>query len=112
MAWYVIIPKIIGAKIFSDALARLSFILLLLFSIPVGFHHQLTEPGIDPFWKYLQVVLTFLVVIPSLMTAFSMFVTFEMRGREFGAKSIFDWFKKMFWIVVRFLAQYIVMVIF
>src|SRR5699024_10936133 len=66
MAWYTIIPKIIGGKIFSDSLARLSFILLLLFSIPVGFHHQLTEPGIDPFWKYLQVVLTFLVVIPSL----------------------------------------------
>src|SRR5690625_1652669 len=81
MAWYVIIPKIIGAKIFSDALARLSFILLLLFSIPVGFHHQLTEPGIDPFWKYIQVILTFLVVIPSLMTAFSLFATFETRGR-------------------------------
>src|SRR5699024_1115969 len=49
MAWYAIIPKIVGGKIFSDSLARLSFILLLLFSIPVGFHHQLTEPGIDPF---------------------------------------------------------------
>src|SRR5690625_3979172 len=56
MMWYAIMPKIIGGKIFSDSLARLSFILLLLFSIPVGFHHQLTEPGIDPFWKYLQVV--------------------------------------------------------
>src|SRR5699024_3665693 len=58
MAWYAIIPKIIGGKIFSDTLARLSFVLLLLFSIPVGFHHQLTEPGIDPFWKYIQVILT------------------------------------------------------
>src|SRR5699024_3299900 len=45
MAWYAIIPKIIGGKIFSDSLARLTFILLLFFSIPVGFHHQLTEPG-------------------------------------------------------------------
>src|SRR5699024_7892601 len=75
MAWYAIIPKIIGGKIFSDTLARLSFVLLLLFSIPVGFHHQLTEPGIDPFWKYIQVILTFLVVIPSLMTAFSLFAS-------------------------------------
>lgn len=65
MAWYVIIPKIIGGKIFSDSLARLVFILFLLFSIPVGFHHQLTEPGIDASWKFVQVVLTFMVIIPS-----------------------------------------------
>src|SRR5690625_7957263 len=34
MAWYAIIPKIIGGRIFSDSLARLSFVLLLMFSIP------------------------------------------------------------------------------
>ena len=33
MAWYVIVPKIIGAKIFSDTLARLSFIFFLITSI-------------------------------------------------------------------------------
>src|SRR5699024_1596208 len=102
-----IIPKIIGGKIFSDSLARLSFILLLLFSIPVGFHHQLTEPGIDPFWKYMQVVLTFLVVIPSLMTAFSLFATFEARGRELGGKGLFGWVKKMPWKDARFLAPFV-----
>lgn len=112
MMWYAIMPKIIGGKIFSDSLARFTFILLLLFSIPVGFHHQLTEPGIDPFWKYLQVVLTFLVVIPSLMTAFSMFATFEMRGRELGAKGILGWIKKMPWKDVRFLAPFIGMLFF
>src|SRR5699024_10556526 len=112
MAWYVIIPKIIGGKIFSDSLARLSFILLLLFSIPVGFHHQLTEPGIDPFWKFIQVILTFLVVIPSLMTAFSLFATFEIRGRELGAKGLFGWFKKMPWKDVRFFAPFVGMLLF
>ncbi|WP_449536681.1 b(o/a)3-type cytochrome-c oxidase subunit 1 [Ferdinandcohnia sp. Marseille-Q9671] len=112
MAWYVIIPKIIGGKIFSDALARLSFILFLLFSIPVGFHHQLTEPGIDPAWKYLQVVLTFLVVIPSLMTAFSMFASFEMYGRSKGATGLFGWFKKLPWGDARFFAPFMGMLIF
>lgn len=112
MIWYAIIPKIIGGKIFSDSLARMSFILLLLFSFPVGFHHQLTEPGIDPFWKYLQVVLTFLVVIPSLMTAFSIFATFELRGRELGATGVFGWLKKMPWKDVRFLAPFIGMIMF
>lgn len=112
MAWYVVIPKIVGGKIFSDSLARLSFILFLLFSIPVGFHHQLVEPGIDPFWKYLQVVLTFMVVIPSLMTAFSLFATFEMAGREKGARSLFGWVAKLPWKDARFVAPFVGMLFF
>ncbi|MBD8068162.1 b(o/a)3-type cytochrome-c oxidase subunit 1 [Bacillus sp. PS06] len=112
MAWYVIIPKIIGGKIFSDSLARLSFVLFLLFSIPVGFHHQLTEPGIAPSWKYLQVILTFLVIIPSLMTAFSMFATFEMYGRSKGATGLFGWFRKLPWGDARFFAPFMGMLIF
>ncbi|MCC3358393.1 b(o/a)3-type cytochrome-c oxidase subunit 1 [Bacillus sp. REN16] len=112
MAWYVVIPKVIGGKIFSDSLARLSFILFLLFSIPVGFHHQLTEPGIDPNWKYLQVILTFMVVIPSLMTAFSLFASFEMYGRSKGATGLFGWFKKLPWGDARFFAPFMGMLIF
>ncbi|MFS0688568.1 b(o/a)3-type cytochrome-c oxidase subunit 1 [Sporosarcina sp. 179-K 8C2 HS] len=112
MAWYAIIPKIIGGKLFSDSLARMSFILLLMFSIPVGFHHQLTEPGIDPTWKFIQVVLTFMVVIPTLMTAFSIFATFEITGRRKGHKGLFGWFKYLPWKDVRFLAPFIGMVAF
>ncbi|MDF1507785.1 b(o/a)3-type cytochrome-c oxidase subunit 1 [Robertmurraya sp. DFI.2.37] len=112
MAWYVMIPKIIGGKIFSDSLARMSFILFLLFSIPVGFHHQLLEPGIDPAWKFLQVVLTFLVVIPSLMTAFSLFATFESYGRSQGATGLFGWLKKLPWKDARFTVPFIGMLAF
>lgn len=112
MAWYAIIPKIIGGKIFSDSLARLSFILFLFFSIPVGFHHQLTEPGIDPVWKFIQVVLTFMVIIPSLMTAFSMFATFEITGRRKGFGGLFGWLKHLPWKDVRFLAPFIGMLAF
>ena len=112
MCWYVIIPKIIGGKIFSDALARMSFVLFLLFSIPVGFHHQLMEPGISHFWKYLQVVLTFMVVIPSLMTAFSLFATFELNGRSKGTKGLFGWVKVLPWKDVRFFAPFMGMLVF
>lgn len=112
MVWYVVIPKIIGGKIFSDALARLSFMLFLLFSIPVGFHHQLTEPGIDSFWKFLQVVLTMMVVIPSLLTAFSMFATFELRGRQLGGKGLMGWVKKLPWKDARFTVPFIGMAAF
>jgi cytochrome c oxidase subunit 1 len=61
VVWYVCIPKIIGGKMFSDTLARLSFILFLLFSTPVGFHHQLMEPGISAHWKFIHVILTMMV---------------------------------------------------
>lgn len=112
ICWYVVIPKVIGGKMFSDALARLSFLLFLLFSIPVGFHHQLMEPGISSFWKYIQVVLTFMVVIPSLMTAFSLFATFEMYGRSKGATGLFGWVKKLPYKDVRFLTPFLGMLIF
>ena len=112
MCWYVVIPKIIGGKVFSDAMARLSFIMFLMFSIPVGFHHQLMEPGISSFWKFLQVVLTFMVVIPSLMTAFSIFATFELAGRAKGAKGVFGWLKKLPWKDTRFFTAFVGMLIF
>lgn len=112
MIWYNNIPKIIGGRVFSDTLARFSFILFIIFSMPVGFHHQLTEPGIPNAWKFLQVVLTFMVVIPSLITAFSMFASFEGAGRAKGAKGLFGWFKKLPWGDVRFFATFMAMLFF
>ncbi|GIN69981.1 cytochrome c oxidase subunit I [Bacillus sp. J14TS2] len=112
MAWYVVIPKLVGTKVFSDSLARLAFVLFILFSFPVGFHHQLTEPGISSFWKFLQVILTFMVIIPSLMTAFSMFATFEISGRKKGGSGLFGWFTKLPWKDVRFTSIFIAMLFF
>ena len=86
--------------------------MFILFSIPVGFHHQLTEPGISPGWKFLQVVLTFMVVIPSLMTAFSMFATFELAGRQKGSKGLLGFFKMLPWKDARFFAPMMGMLIF
>jgi cytochrome c oxidase subunit I len=110
--WYVSVPKIIGGKLFSDSLSRLTFIMFLLFSIPVGFHHQLMEPGIDHGWKFFQVILTLMVVIPSLLTAFSMLATFENVGRAKGAKGLLGWWRKLPYHDVRFLAPLIGMFFF
>lgn len=112
MAWYVVVPKILGVPVFSDSLARLSFVLFILFSIPVGFHHQLMEPGIENFWKFFQVILTFMVIIPSLMTAFSMFANFERAGRKNGGKGLFGWFTKLPWNDLRFTSLFIAMAFF
>lgn len=110
--WYVNIPQIIGGKIFSSSLPRLTFILFILFSIPVGLHHQLNDPGIESFWKYLQVTLTMAVVVPTLITAFSILATFEMTGRDKGAKGLFGWVRKLPWKDVRFFTPFMAMAIF
>ncbi|MBX6395214.1 MAG: b(o/a)3-type cytochrome-c oxidase subunit 1 [Alicyclobacillaceae bacterium] len=110
--WYVNIPQIIKGKLFSDSLPRLTFLLFILYSVPVGFHHQLNEPGIGAGWKFLQVVLTMTVVVPSLMTAFAMFATFEMAGRSMGATGRFAWIRTLPWKDVRFFAPFLGMVMF
>lgn len=110
--WYVNIPQIVGGKIFSNALPRLTFILLILFSVPVGLHHQLNEPGVESFWKFLQVVLTMMVVVPSLITAFSIIATFELAGRSRGGKGLFGWLTKLPWKDARFLAAFVGMLFF
>jgi cytochrome c oxidase subunit 1 len=112
MAWYLSIPKLLGTKVFSDSLARMAFVLFIIFSIPVGFHHQLLEPGIEPGWKFLQVILTLAVVVPSLMTAFAMFATFETAGRAKGAKGVFGWVRTLPWRDARFLAPFVGMLFF
>src|SRR5262249_54866925 len=39
IAYYVIVPRAIGGRIFSDSMARLAFILFLVVSMPIGMHH-------------------------------------------------------------------------
>ena len=45
-AWYVIVPKIIGGKRWSDTLTRVVIIALVVMNITGGFHHQIVDPGI------------------------------------------------------------------
>ncbi|WP_163971997.1 cbb3-type cytochrome c oxidase subunit I [Oceanobacillus halotolerans] len=111
-AWYVIIPKVIGGKRFSDTLTRVVVILLVVLNIPGGFHHQIIDPGISESVKYMHVFMSLAVGFPSLMTAYAMFSVFERTGRAKGAKGLFGFFKKLPWGDVRFLAPFIAMVAF
>ncbi len=86
LIWYTVVPTTFGGKIFSDSLTRLAFIFLLLLSTPVGLHHQLLDPGISAGWKWLHVAITYGVVIPSFMTAFAIFATFEIAARRAGKR--------------------------
>jgi len=86
LIWYTVIPTTFGGRIFSDSLTRLAFIFLLLLSTPVGLHHQLLDPGISAGWKWLHTAITYGVVIPSFMTAFAIFATFEIAARRAGRR--------------------------
>jgi cytochrome c oxidase subunit 1 len=82
--WYTLVPTTYNGTVFSDALTRVAFISLLVLSTPVGLHHQFLDPGISAGWKFLHTVLTYGVVIPSFMTAFAIFASFEIAARRAG----------------------------
>jgi cytochrome c oxidase subunit 1 len=94
---YVTLPKLAGGKLVSDPLSRLVFILFLLFSVPVGFHHQFTDPGIAPYWKMIHTVLTMFVAVPSLITAFTIAASLEVAGRANGGKGLLGWVRALPW---------------
>lgn len=94
---YTILPKQAGGKLISDPMARLAFLLFLLLSVPVGFHHQFADPGIDPLWKMIHSVLTIFVAVPSLLTAFTVAASLELAGRLRGGKGLLGWIKALPW---------------
>lgn len=97
VSWYALVPRQAGGKIMSDSLTRFVFILFLLLSIPTGFHHQYTDPGISTAMKAVHGVLTFGVFFPSLATAFSVMAALEMGGRKRGGKGLLGWILKLPW---------------
>jgi cytochrome c oxidase subunit 1 len=111
-AWYVIVPKIIGGKRWSDTLTRVVIIGLVIMNITGGFHHQIVDPGISPAVKFMHVFMSLAIGFPSLMTAYAMFAVFERTARKKGGKGLLGWYKKLPWGDVRFLAPMIAMIAF
>jgi len=95
--YYAMLPKVAGGKLYSDKAARLAFLLFLIFSIPLGLHHQYTEPGLSRFWKAVHAFLTFAVAIPSFMTAFTVAASLEYAGVRRGGKGLFGWMARLPW---------------
>jgi len=97
IVWYYVLPQVAGGRLFSDPLARMVFILFVVLSTPVGFHHQFTDPGISAGWKLAHTVTTYAVLYPSLVTAFTVIASLEVAGRMKGAKGLFDWIGQLPW---------------
>jgi cytochrome c oxidase subunit 1 len=93
--YYTMLPKVSGGKLFSDFAGRLTFMWLILYSAPVGIHHQFTEPGISSTWKFVHAFFTMLVAVPSFATAFVMAASMELGARERGGRGLMGWWKKL-----------------
>ncbi len=112
VSWYGLLPKQIGGKLVSDPMARLTFALLLVFSLPVGSHHQFTDPGFSPIWRGILTALTLSVALPSLITAFTIGLSLEYAGRKRGGHGWFGWFTALPWRNPSVAAQVLAMLTF
>jgi cytochrome c oxidase subunit I len=112
VSWYTLIPREVGGKLFSDPMARMSFILFLFLSAPLGLHHQVTDPGIHEGWKLFQALLTFAVFFPSLLTFFNVVASLESGARARGGRGWVAWFGKLPWGNPSVAAQVLAMIMF
>ncbi|MEM7049432.1 MAG: cbb3-type cytochrome c oxidase subunit I [Acidobacteriota bacterium] len=97
VVWYTVLPRVAGGRLFSEPLTRLVFMLFVLFSTPVGLHHQLSDPGISSDWKLVHTFSTYVILFPSLVTAFTVIASLETAGRLRGRKGWLDWLKDLPW---------------
>jgi len=97
LLWYTVLPKIAGGRLFSDPLARIVFALFLLLSVPVGVHHQYLDPGIPEGFKFIAMTNTMFLLLPSLLTAFTVVASIEHGARQRGGEGYFGWLRALPW---------------
>jgi cytochrome c oxidase subunit 1 len=97
IAFYTMAPRAAGGRLFSDTMGRLTFILFLIYSLPVGMHHLLMDPEHGNGTKFIQVLLTAFVSVPTLLTIFTITASFEIAGRLRGGRGLFGWIATLPW---------------
>lgn len=96
-AFYVFVPKQAGSFLFSDEAARVALIVLVVFSLPIGFHHLYMDPEQAKGWKMLHGIGTFIVTLPTFVTGFTVIASLELAGRLRGGKGLFGWIGSLPW---------------
>lgn len=112
ISWYAFLPRHAGGRMVSEPLTRLTFVIFLLNSTPVGIHHQYADPNISNTWKIIHMFLTFMIAVPSLLTAFSVAASLEDAARARGGRGVFGWVTKLPWGNAIFSAQVLAMISF
>ncbi|MDR3606639.1 MAG: cbb3-type cytochrome c oxidase subunit I [Oligoflexia bacterium] len=93
--YYAVLPKMAGGKLFSDFGARFAFLMFCVFSSPLGLHHQFADPGISSNYKAFHAVLTSIVSIPSLITAFTLAASLEYAAKRNGGTGWISWWSRL-----------------
>jgi cytochrome c oxidase subunit I len=96
IAYYTIVPRAIGGRLFS-AMGRIAFILFLVVAMPIGIHHAFEDPQVGSGFKYLHSVFTALVAVPTLLTVFTICASVEIAGRLRGGRGALGWLKALPW---------------
>jgi cytochrome c oxidase subunit 1 len=77
ITYYVIVPRAIGGRLFSDSMARLSFALFLVVAMPIGVHHLFGDPQVG--------------------AGFTISASVEIAARLRGGKGMLGWLKALPW---------------
>ena len=112
ISWYAFLPRQAGGRMASEGLTRLAFAMFLVFSVPVGLHHQYADPNVQNSWKIIHMFLTFLVAVPSLLTAFSAAASLEDAARTRGGRGLIGWVRRLPWGNASMTAQVLAMISF
>lgn len=97
IAYYTIVPRSIGGRVYSDSMARISFILFLVVAMPIGIHHAFADPQVGAGFKFVHSAFTALVALPTLLTVFTICASVEIAARARGGKGVFGWLKVLPW---------------
>jgi cytochrome c oxidase subunit I len=97
IAYYTIVPRAIGGKLFSDLMGRLAFILFLVVAMPIGIHHLFADPQVGAGFKFLHAFFTALVALPTLLTVFTICASVEIAARLRGGSGAFGWLRALPW---------------
>jgi cytochrome c oxidase subunit 1 len=97
IAFYTMFPRVAGGRLYSDTMGRLAFVLFILYSLPVGMHHLFMDPEHSNGFKFLQMFLTSLVTVPTLLTIFTIPASAEIAGRMRGGTGTFGWIMALPW---------------
>jgi cytochrome c oxidase subunit I len=97
IAFYTMFPRAAGGRLYSDTMGRLAFILFIIYSLPVGLHHLFMDPEHSNGFKFLQMFLTALVSVPTLLTIFTITASAEVAGRMRGGKGLLGWIGALPW---------------
>src|SRR5882672_4559457 len=97
IAFYTLVPQAAGGRLYSDTMGRLTFIMFLVFSVPVGMHHLFADPEHGAGLKFVQSFLTFFVALPTLLTVFSICASLEIAGRARGGRGLLGWIAALPW---------------